>query len=1253
MAQTQTKIPVLAAALPFSGKSVASLAPYGATVEQIVREVMPPRYIGEDVGAVVEIGGKVVPRAMWRRVKPKLGTSVKVNIVPMGGGGKGIIGTILTVAVLVAAPYLGAAALGSFSGLGVGALSSLTVGGVTITSGMVGGAIGAIGMMAISALVPPPKQPTQAASPLSTPTQFIEGAQNALSPWGRVPIVLGTRRMIPPQAAKPFTEAVGDDQYVRQLFTWGYGKVSISDEKIGETSLSAFTGVEKENRLDADLDQGTSLFSNDVDQVSYSVVLEPAGTPTVRTTHEDVDEAIVDITFPQGIFWVRQNGRYDPRTINFLFEFREVGSVGAWTTFADYTITIMQKEALRRSLRAIFPSRSQYDIRVRRVTPGFNSSSTFDQAVLTAIKSVTYTNPVHLAGVSGTAIRIKATDQLNGTVDQYNALVSLRLKSYDEDAETWVDDVISSNPADLYRYVLQSAANANALGDDEINIPDLEQWHIHCTEQGYTFDQIIDGDKSVSQILQDIAAAGSATPAIVDGLRTVVIDKPGKDVVQIVTPRNSWGYQGNMVFTDLPHAFRCQFPNKLNGYLQDERIVYDDGYDANNATMYETLELPATVSSDQAFKMGRRYIATARLRPETHTFNMAIESIYFLRGERVVLEHDVPVVGVGDARVKSVVLDSAGLVVGIHVDDTITIPENNTYYTRIRLADGSFLYKQITVSQGEHTYLPFQEPFERPTTGGPPVDLLNAGDLLLVVQTGTELDLIITRIEPQEDFSAKITAVNYAPEIFDAENAPIPPFSSGVTVPLSFIRPLAPVFINVQSGVESFIVNSDGSYITRAIFTLQNNNPTDVRIGAVKVRLSGTTDFTTAQILESTPERVVIAGLQDGMNYDVQISYQRQTSRLVSDPMVLNGWKFIGASAPPSDVTGFKVQVVDNMLIFDWDKCPDIDYDHAVMKFLDVYSGATWDTAMTLKPTIYDTTVNVPFIGGTYMIKFVDRLGNESTNATAVITYDPAGALNVVQNYQEQPLWAGDHENTQVIAGKLALDDLSLGVGYYTFANLLDLGDVYESRVYGSFQFYADFFQDLFDVEDMFEVDNLFQLAPLNDIFAMPDIFAESDLFGQLGNVAVTLEVRYSLLDPLTSNADWSEWEPLLNGGKRSYRAVQFRLKLETFDGVMSPFVTMAQVTVDMPDRFEKGNDLVCDATIGATIDYLTPFLAIPSTLITIQNGDANDELEFISKTTAGFAFKVFNTTSMTYVTRSYDFLSAGYGRAITNGGSS
>ena len=197
-------------------------------------------------------------------------------------------------------------------------------------------------------------------------------------------------------------------------------------------------------------------------------------------------------------------------------------------------------------------------------------------------------------------------------------------------------------------------------------------WHDDCAAASREFNAVIDYSVAVSDVIQDVAAAGRASPMLIDGLWSVVEDKPQTVPIQHFTPRNTYTYQGNKAFTDLPQALRVRFINRDNGWLQDEQIVYDDGYDASNTTEFEVLELPGVTDATQAWKDGRYHIATARLRPETYSFYADIEHIVCTRGDLIRFTHDVPLFGLMSARVKAVTVVS-GFMVAVTLDAEVTM----------------------------------------------------------------------------------------------------------------------------------------------------------------------------------------------------------------------------------------------------------------------------------------------------------------------------------------------------------------------------------------------------------------------------------------------------------------------------------------------------------------------------------------------------------------------------------------------------
>ena len=1364
---------VYAAPLPFSNKQVSRVIVVGSNLQDVRNLFLPE---DSPYAAIIQVDGKPILEGDWHRVYPEIGQNVVVNIVPQGGGGggkKNPLASILSIALMVAAPYI-------VAGLGYASLG-MSAAKLTLAGRLVAGGIGIVGNMLINAIAPPPK-PSNANSarndnPTESPTMFIEGARNSLEPYGVVPTCLGKNRMFPKQAARPFTETVDNDQYVRQLFTYGFGKVLLSDFKIGETLISEFNDLQLEHRQDGDLNDGVDLFPNDPFQDDYSVLLQQADGYTIRTTRPQADEAIVDVTWPQGLSQFNADGtrvamrvelelQYAPSGVSpqvwssavntynavsgatftptevredarLAYEFsfiafrkdiitvdilsgeltytkgtsafssaascdiptqpansiriatvtvrseRERPNSGTSTTFTitddrppsavgpnfqtstDFEpnivvndvvvdgggiaanplrVTASQTEALRKSVYIKFPSRGQYDIRIRRLTADTASDRIYDKVSLSAIRTFTYRNPVNVEGISGTAIRIKASEQLNGVLDEFNVIVSSVIPDYDAGTDTWIERS-TSNPASIYRYVLQGLANAKPLPDAKLDIDQLETWHTLCVEKGYSYNRIIDYETSVDAILRDVAAAGAASPDIIDGKRTVVMDCEKPDIKQVITPRNSFGYSGQMVYPDMPHAFRVQFRNAAKGYAMDERIVYDDGYSEFGApttpgtvaaTKFEVLELLSCTDADLAFKHGRRHIASARLRPETHSFMLDVENLVAVRGDRIKFAHDAPIIGIGDGRIKAVAFagSSPDMVTGFTLDDMITIPSGGDYYARIRLVDGTTLYKQIIASTGTNNSFIFMTPFLA-------ADAPEVGDLCYIVEAGGGLDLVITKIEPQDELTARITAVDYAPAVFVAESATIPAFDSKITTPLLLVRPVPPVLVEEPQSDETVMLrNSDGSYTSRMIITLQNNNEGEIE-PVVSVRVTGTDVFTNANILEASSNRVILTGLQDGSSYDVLIRYRRRGGTVLSLPLQINSYTFVGASRNPDDVAGFEVSIAEGTANFKWQPNDDIDISHYKIKFARVFSGASWATAQVLEDQIIGTRLSATFQGGTYLIKAVDILGNESENATVIVTYNEGSIRNVVQLLQEDPTFAGTKDNVIVEAGGIVLQDTTSD-GYYYFANTVDLTDVFTSFISAAVIANARFSNNLFDESDLFAMDDMFgQLG--GDLFEVDDLFAMGDMFG-IGEGAwfIQLQFRTTNNDPGTSPAGWSAWEEFTAGNKQ-FRAIQFRLLMRSLQALVTPLVSTLSVTIDMPDRIEADNDLVVPVT-GSSVVFSPAFKALDGLSIVAQDMATGDYYEVSAKDETGFFIRFFNSVGGG-VERTFDYVAAGYGR--------
>jgi hypothetical protein len=468
------RVTVLAFPRPFESRRLMRTFPAGASVAEILEDARDELELPEALWVLID--GEFVPTAMLARVRPKAGAVVTVRAALHGGGSvlRSVLGLAIAVAALVVAPYLVGA-------LGITAAAGFSAGFISGATALVGGVIAVGGMLALNALFP--VRPAQLASNAAAGGAFtqlasIQGARNQAQPYEAIPVVLGTHRMSPAYAAKPYTELLGDDQYLRLLFCWGYGPLSIdaSSLKIGETPLSSFTDYEIETIGGEVGDPALTLYPSQVDEQSLAVELtSTAGdgetlidgdvTWFSRTTAPDCDRISIDITYPEGVSALdTTTGNFSAYTSAARAQYRVSGSGGAWTDLVrdlGGTIRALQTKRLG---AAVDVARGQYEVRVGKATKTASDTATRkDKIVWSALRSFTNDAPVAFPQrLALTALRIKATAQLNGVLDTFNGVISAKVTAYN--GSSWVANTVSSNPADLFRHVLQHAANAQDLG---------------------------------------------------------------------------------------------------------------------------------------------------------------------------------------------------------------------------------------------------------------------------------------------------------------------------------------------------------------------------------------------------------------------------------------------------------------------------------------------------------------------------------------------------------------------------------------------------------------------------------------------------------------------------------------------------------------------------------------------------------------------------------------------------------------------
>lgn len=1036
--------------------------PQGLSIGQIIEIVQPNRQLR--AFAHVHIGDVYVPREWWYHVRPKPGALVSIRIVPgKGGGGKNPVATLLTIAVIAASFYFGGA-LGAELGLSTEALFSFEIAGVTIApsvASIVGGAIiSTVGNLIVSAIAPPPKQgglsdATGFGAPNLSPTQLtITGTSNKYNRYGVVPRVFGRIKVFPVYAAVPFTEAEGNDQYVRLLFDFGYGPLQLSEHMIGTTPIEQFDGVEMEVRQGYSNDAAITLYSNTVQEDPYSLRITNADGPVIRQSRINADEVSLDLAF-NGLVQFSADGSRSERTVNITIEYRLVGAVG-WTLLTTEDITGSTEQTVRKGYRFKPATKGQYQVRITRNTADNTSTQIRDVMFLTVIRTIIYTAPVNLTGHCLVAMRLKATNQLNGVVQEYSALAEALLPIWN--GSSFNAPAVTRSPTWAALEVLRGAANKRALANSRIDLQSFIDHAAFCAtldqngEAMYLYDAVFDTETSVMSAANAILATARASLRPKDGKWSIIWDRAQSTVVQYFSPRNSWGFKAKKLFLDVPHAIRGQFVNPDLDWRQDERIIYADGYNESTATVFEAIEMRGVTRASQVWRDGRFHQAQAKLRPEVYELNADIESIVCTRGSLVRAAHDVPRWGLRTARIKSVV-EAASAITSITVDDTFEMTAGIDYCIRVRLSDGSSVYALITTVAGSNTTITPRTPISGDVL--PAVD-----DLIFFGVAELESSLFLVQgIQRGPNLTAKILMVDYSPAVYTADQGTIPAFSTNSTFPEPqvFEVPPPPYVTRIDSDEDVLFRLGDGTLVPRILVDFDFSPAGRVLPEFVEgqIRRSGTgEDWRNTAPVGAQTKTINFVDVVEGQTYEMRLRSLSRGGR-PSDWVTVDTTTVIGQSTVPPDVASMVLNGTKLQWLY-----PDAPLDLAGFNIYYKSGasrsllGATKINDDPVKATSFDVGNSVIAGATSLMVTAVDRGGRESeTPAVVVANLGDMITGNIVATYDYQAnSYPGTITGGSIVGGNIegdtTVDPMFWGANETAFWNVSESSDFWPAITY-------------------------------------------------------------------------------------------------------------------------------------------------------------------------------------------------------------
>jgi len=852
----------------------------------------------------------------------------------------------------------------------------------------------------------------------------LQGVSNRDNKFGRVNRLFSQNgyKVFPYLAANQYTELQGSDQWVFAVFEIGYGPLGLGDHRIGGRPIAELVPeVATETQyggIPSYTDLPFTYYKNvNAEEISNEPLLY--NVPLVKQPPQGQQGSFVGIDFQydEGLYGV-VNGGLVLAECRHTIEYRQANTANPWIPFAQHVYVNATNSTCRSAFSSQLPGLALWEFKITRNSiddtpehPEVVSSSSLIK-VRTWVPANPF-NPIKdIAGVAKPiariAIQAHGSQGIQGTLDEYSCVAFSWLRHWNGTA--WSALAITANCAAVALELLTGTCNYRPVPDSKLDLPAWKIFYDFCETNSFRFEGVLDDDQKLEDRLIAVCAIGRAVPFInSEGKYSVLIDKPVTVPDQAFSMRNiiKDTFSAKVNFFDPPHYLKVQFINPAKDWKQDERFVYDDGYDAGNATKFETIPLTGCMDATAAYKHGRYHLASNRLRPWTYQFDVDVENLVCSIGSLIKVVHDVPFFGLGQARIKTIATTGGGDVTGFTIDSPLTMEAAKTYGVVIRQASAasSFYSGSVVAVIGDSNLsLTLSTPIPAATTVKP-----IAGDLVLFgLANNPAVDLIVLAIEQKNDFIATITAVDAAPAIWLADTGVIPVFVSNITRPAPGANTTlaTPQVVSVRSNIDVLVRALDGSLNNRILIAMEPQ-PSFVSDFQYQVKRSSALFWGPLYTVKASSLEISIEGVEDLANYDVQIR-NATTSNRVSDVWntSITNYTVIGKSEKPADVTSFRRR--NSSTIVEWNYTEPRDHAGFQVRMC-LGDNRNWDQGTILAGLITSTQYD---LGGlakglkTIMVKAVDTTNNYSvTPAYIGVGFGDVEIQNVIITDTAEPLW--------------------------------------------------------------------------------------------------------------------------------------------------------------------------------------------------------------------------------------------------------
>lgn len=784
---------------------------------------------------------------------------------------------------------------------------------------------------------------------------------------------------------------------------------------------------------------------------------------------------------------------------------------------------------------------------------------------------------------------------------------------------------------------------------NHIDAAQLDKWDFYAASQ-YCSQNVINGfggteprfscnvniqtlDEAYN-VINQMASVFRAMPYWSVGAISVAQDRP-QDSAYLFTPSNvtedGFSYSGSALKTR--HTVAVVKYLDLNARDASFEVVEDQEAIARYGIVKAEIDAFACTSRGQARRLGEWLIYSEQNETETVSFTTSIDAGVVVRPGQTIEIADPVRSGertggrIAEATLNTVTADSIEGIRFSGASPTLSVV----------LPDGSVETKAITGRlNGTFTVA---SPFSR--TPQP-------GSVWVYQDSGIQTQLFrVLTVSEQDGVNYTINALAHNPSKYAYIERDVPLATRDIS---NLNEPPAPPS---ELKANELLYESNGQVISKIILSWR---PSSTAVTyRVRYRFAEG-NWVTAET--SSPDFEIINSNVGQYSFEVaSVSASQRGSAATT--LTFNA---IGKTAPPATIPDLFIAPIDdkNAELY-WPQAVDLDVrigGQVRIRHSPLVDGtASWGQANDIVPSVAGSSTRkiVPLLEGTYFIRAVDSLNNESAGVASVIVDLPAPQdAFVAQEYREEdnsPPFNGtttsmsfnEEEYGLILASSTLVDDMATD-GDWDSLSLLDYigGAVTE----GSYQF-----NETLDLGAVYDVDirNILKTRAYepgnlwDDRLELIDRWDDVD-GDDLGQANCSLFVRTTSTNP-SGSPTWGAWQPFVNNTARG-RGFQFKMVATSSNKGENVVVEQLGVITQFQRRTETQRNLTSGAGSYA-VTFPSAFYTVPSIGITAQDMETGDYFTVSSVTRTGFTV-TFRSSGGSMVAKVFDYQAVGHGREIT-----